>query len=234
MGAGLRTALPAYAAPIASTPSLPCPARSLFFTPADELVLELICHQAGRLTHFCTELDKFPKRVIFSTICRTRIVIGEPAGVSRLGIAAYLAIHLIRLAALYFPLTYFGGLWTGAESKGRHGWIAALLAAVAVVLLFTGIDGIAVLLQRQAPDLLRHELFYAYTGIGDYLFIDLVDLVAMFLGFSLYGRCWRALRLRGKKEWFVALLVSVLLLVIHEAAENQRGVYSSRSPAAIN
>ena len=148
-----------------------------------------------------------------------------------MGVAAYLAIHLIQLAALYFPLTYFGGLWTGAESQGRHGWIAALLAAVAVVLLFTGIDGIAVLLQRQAPDLLRHELFYAYTGIGDYL---VIDLVALFLGFSLYGRCWRALRLRGKKEWFVALLVSVLLLVIHEAAENQRGVYSSRSPAAMN
>ncbi|MCX5936725.1 MAG: hypothetical protein NTW02_00585 [Cyanobium sp. LacPavin_0920_WC12_MAG_62_9] len=151
-----------------------------------------------------------------------------------LGVAAYLAIHLIQLAALYFPLTYFGGLWTGAEIQGRHGWIAALLAAVVVVLLFTSIDGIAVLMQRQAPDLLRHELVYAYTGIGDYLFIDLVDLVAMFLGFSLYGRCWRALRVRGKKEWFVALLVSVLLLVIHEAAENQRGVYSSRSPAAMN
>ena len=151
-----------------------------------------------------------------------------------MGVAAYLAIHLIQLAALYFPLTYLGGLWTGAEIQGRHGWIAALLAAVAVVLLVTGIDGIAVLLQRQAPDLLRHEIFYAYTGIGDYLFIYLVDLVAMFLGFSLYGRCWRALRVRGKKEWFVALLVSVLLCVIHEAAENQRGVYQSNNPAAIN
>ena len=152
-----------------------------------------------------------------------------------MGIAAYLAIHLIQLAALYFPLTYFGGLWTGAESQGRHGWIAALLAAVAVVLLFTGIDGIAVLLQRQAPDLLRHELFYAYTqGLGTTCSLHLVDLVALFVGFSLYGRCWRALRLRGKKEWFVALLVSVLLLVIHEAAENHRGVYSTRSPAAMN
>ena len=151
-----------------------------------------------------------------------------------MGVAAYLAIHLIQLAALYFPLTYFGGLWTGAEIQGRHGWIAALLAAIAVVLLFTGIDGIGVLLQRQAPDLLRHELFYAYTGIGDYLFIDLVDLVALFLGFSLYGRCWRALRLRGKKEWVLALLLSVLLLVIHEAAESHCGVYSSRSPAPMN
>ena len=151
-----------------------------------------------------------------------------------MAIITYLAIHLIQLAALYFPLTYFGGLWTGAESQGRHGWIAALLAAVAVVLLFTGIDGIAFLLQRQAPDLLRNELFYVSTGIGDYLFSYLVDLVAMFLGFSLYGRCWRALRVRGKKEWVLALLLSVLLLAIHEGAENQRGAYSARSPVAIN
>jgi hypothetical protein len=151
-----------------------------------------------------------------------------------LGVAVYLAIHLIRLAGLYYPLTYFGGLWTGAESPGRHGWIAALLAAVAVVLLFLGIDAIAVLMQRPAPDLLRHELVEAFTGIGNYLFIDLVELVALFLGFSLYGRCWRALRVRGKKEWALALLLSVLLLVIHDAAESQPGVYSSRSPAAMN
>ena len=151
-----------------------------------------------------------------------------------MGVAAYLAIHLIQLAALYFPLTYFGGLWTGAEIQGRHGWIAALLAAVAVVLLFLGIDVIAVLMQRSPPDLLHHDLAHEFLGIENRLPIYLLDLAALFLGFSLYGRCWRALRLRGKKEWFVALLVSVLLLVIHEAAENQRGLYSSRSPAAMN
>jgi hypothetical protein len=143
-----------------------------------------------------------------------------------LGVAGYLAIHLIQLLGLYIPLTYFGGLWTGAEGQGRHGWIAALLAAVAVVLLFIGIDGIAVLLQRPTPDLLHVDLAHAFTGIGNRLIIDLADLVVLFLGFSLYGRCWRALRVRGKKEWVVALLVAVLLLVIHEGAENQRGIYS--------
>jgi hypothetical protein len=151
-----------------------------------------------------------------------------------LGVAVYLAIHLIQLLALNIALTYFGGLWSGAESQGRHGWIAALLAAVVVVLLFLGIDGLAVLMQRPAPDLLRHELVHAFTGIGNHLFIDLVDLVALFLGFSLYGRCWRGLRVRGKKEWVLALLLSVLLLVIHDAGESQRGVHASRSPAAMN
>jgi len=119
----------------------------------------------------------------------------------------------------------------GAEIQGRHGWIAALLAAVAVVLLFVGIDAIAVLIQRPVPDLLRHELVYAYTGIRNYLFIDLVELVALFFGFSLFGRCWRALRVRGKKEWALALLLSVLLLVIHDAVESQRGVYSTGNSA---
>ena len=175
------------------------------------------------------------KRVICPAICSTKLSSAEvPAGVSRLAIAPYLAIHLMQLASLYFPMTYFGGLWTGAESQGRHGWIAALLAAVVVVLLFLGIDGLAVLMQRPAPDLLRHELVHAFTGIGNHLFIDLVDLVALFLGFSLYGRCWRALRVRGKKEWVLALLLSVLLLVMHDAGESQRGVHSSRSPAAMN
>mgnify|MGYP006878995120 CR=1 FL=1 len=151
-----------------------------------------------------------------------------------MGLAAYLAIHLTHLAGLYIALTYFGGLWTGAESQGRHGWIAALLAAVAVVLLFLGIDVIAVLMQRSPPGLLHHDLVQEFLGIENRLPIYLFDLATLFLGFSLYGRCWRGLRVRGKKEWFVALLVSMLLLVIHEAAENQRGVYSSRSPAAIN
>jgi hypothetical protein len=122
------------------------------------------------------------------------------AGVVLLGVATYLAIHLIQLLSLYIPLTYFGGLWTGAEGQGRHGWIAALLAAVAVVLLFTGIDGIAVLLKRPTPDLLHVDLARAITGIGSHLIIDLVELVVLFLGFSLYGRCWRALRIRGKKD----------------------------------
>ena len=138
-----------------------------------------------------------------------------------MGLVTYLAIHLIQLAALYFPLTYFGGLWTGAESQGRHGWIASLLAAVAVVLLFLGIDVIAVLMQRPPPDLLRYDLAHEFLGIEKRLPIYLFDLVFISLGFSLYGRCWRALRLRGKKEWLLALLVSVLLLVIHEAAMNQ-------------
>ena len=151
-----------------------------------------------------------------------------------MGLAAYLAIHLTHLVGLYIALTYFGGLWTGAESQGRHGWIAALLAAVAVVLLFLGIDVIAVLMQRSPPDLLHHDLAHEFLGIENRLPIYLFDLVFISLGFSLYGRWWRALRLRGKKEWFVALLVSVLLCVIHEAAENQRGVYSTRSPAAMN
>ena len=151
-----------------------------------------------------------------------------------MGLVAYLAIHLTHLVGLYIALTYFGGLWTGAESQGHHGWIAALLAAVAVVLLFLGIDFIAVLMQRSPPDLLHHDLAHEFLGIENRLPIYLFALVFISLGFSLYGRCWRALRVRGGKEWFVALLVSVLLLVIHEAAENQRGVYSSRSPAAIN
>ena len=72
----------------------------------------------------------------------------------------------MQLAGLYFPLTYFGGLWTGAESQGRHGWIAALLAAVVVVLLFLGIDGLAVLMQRPAPDLLRHGLSTRLPELG--------------------------------------------------------------------
>jgi len=151
-----------------------------------------------------------------------------------LGVAAYLAIHLIHLAGLYIALTYLGGLWSGAESEGRHGWIAALLAAVAVVLLSLGIDVIAVLMQRPPRDLLHYDLAHEFLGIDNRLPIYLFDLVFIFLGCSLYGRCWRALRVRGKKEWFVALLVSVLLLVIHEAAENQRGVYQSNNPAAIN
>ena len=151
-----------------------------------------------------------------------------------MGVAAYLAIHLIHLAGLYIALTYFGGLWSGAESEGRHGWIAALLAAVAVVLLSLGIDVIAVLMQRPPRDLLHYDLAHEFLGIENRLPIYLFDLVFIFLGCSLYGRCWRALRVRGKKEWVFALLVSVLLLVIHEAAENHRGVYSTRSPAAMN
>ena len=143
-------------------------------------------------------------------------------------------MHVIQLLGLYIPLTYFGGLWSGAEIQGRHGWIAALLAAGAVVLLFTGIDGMAVLIQRPAPDLLHHELVQEFLGIENRLPIYLFDLATLFLGFSLYGRCWRGLRVRGKKEWFVALLVSMLLLVLHEAAESQRGVYSSSIPAAMN
>ena len=103
-----------------------------------------------------------------------------------------------------------------------------------MVLLFLGIDVIAVLMQRSPPDLLHHDLAHEFLGIENHLPIYLFDLVFISLGFSLYGLCWRALRLRGKKEWFVALLVSVLLLVIHEAAESQRGVYSTRSPAAMN
>jgi hypothetical protein len=103
-----------------------------------------------------------------------------------------------------------------------------------VVLLFTGIDGMAVLIQRPAPDLLHHELVQEFLGIENRLPIYLFDLATLFLGLSLYGRCWRGLRVRGKKEWFVALLVSMLLLVIHEAAESQRGVYSSSIPAAMN
>ena len=151
-----------------------------------------------------------------------------------MGLVAYLAIHLTHLAGLYIALTYFGGLWTGAESQGRHGWIAALLAAVAVVLLFLGIDVIAVLMQRSPPDLLHHDLAHEFLGIENRLPIYLFDLVFISLGFSLYGLCWRDLRVRGKREWLLALLVSVLLLVIHEAAENQRGVYQSNNPAAIN
>ena len=151
-----------------------------------------------------------------------------------MGVAAYLAIHLIHLAGLYVPLTYFGGLWSGAESEGRHGWIAALLAAVVVVLLFLGIDVIAVLMQRPPPDLLHYDLAHEFFGIDNRLPICLFGLVFIFLGFSLYGLCWRALRVRGKKEWVLALLVSVVLLVIHEAAESQRGVYSSSNPTAMN
>jgi hypothetical protein len=151
-----------------------------------------------------------------------------------LGLVAYLAIHLTHLAGLYIALTYFGGLWTGAESQGRHGWIAALLAAVAVVLLFLGIDVIAVLMQRSPPDLLRYDLAHEFLGIENRLPIYLFDLVFISLGFSLYGLCWRALRVRGKREWLLALLVSVVLLVIHEAAESQRGVYSSSNPPAMN
>ena len=40
--------------------------------------------------------------------------------VGALGVAAYLAIHLIQLLGLSIPLTYFGGLWSGAESQGRQ------------------------------------------------------------------------------------------------------------------
>ena len=142
-----------------------------------------------------------------------------------MGIALYLAVHLIHLAGLYFALTYFGGLWTGAESQGRHGWIAALLAAVVVTLLFMGVDLIAFLMQRTTPEPLHYELAKVMGWAENTFAIYLVNLVALFLGFSLYGRCWRALRVRGKKEWVLALLLSVLLLVIHEAAESQRGVY---------
>ena len=151
-----------------------------------------------------------------------------------MGVATYLAIHLIQFLGLYIALTYFGGLWSGAESQGRHGWIAALLAAVAVVLLFLGIDVIAVLMQRPPPDLLRYDLAHEFLGIEKRLPIYLFDLVFISLGFSLYGLCWRALRVRGKREWLLALLVSVVLLVIHEAAESQRGVYSSSNPPAMN
>ena len=155
-------------------------------------------------------------------------------GATGLGLAAYLVIHLVQLLGLYLILTYFGGLWTGAESQGRHGWIAALLAATVVVLLFVEIDGIAVLMERTTPDLLHHGLIQALTGIGNYLLIDGLELLMLFLGLSLYGRLWRALRVRGKKERVLTLLLSVLLLVIHDAAENQRGIYSSNNPSAIN
>jgi len=156
----------------------------------------------------------------------------EFSAVIGLGVAAFLVIHLIQLAALYFPLTYFGGLWTGAEIQGRHGWIAALLAAVVVLLLFTGIDGFGVLMQRQSPDLLKDQYTHALFATDNHLAIYLIDLVGLFLGFSLYGRCWCALRVRGQKEWLLALLVSVLLLVMHEAAESQLGVYSPTNPAS--
>ena len=154
--------------------------------------------------------------------------------VGALGVAAYLAIHLIQLLGLYIPLTYFGGLWSGAESQGRHGWIAALLAAVAVVLLFMGIDGIAVLMQRPTPNLLLHGQAIAFFGTGNNLIIYPIDLLILFVGFWLYGRCWRSLRVRGRKEWLVALLVSVLLLVINEAAEHGRGIYSTGNGASMN
>ena len=97
-----------------------------------------------------------------------------------MGVAAYLAIHLIHLAGLYVPLTYFGGLWSGAESEGRHGWIAALLAAFAVVLLFLGIDVIAVLMQRPPPDLLHYDIAHEFLGIDNRLPIYLFDLVYIF------------------------------------------------------
>ena len=151
-----------------------------------------------------------------------------------LGVAAYLAIHLIQLLGLYIPLTYFGGLWSGAESQGRHGWIAALLAAVAVVLLFMGIDGIAVLMQRPTPNLLLHGQAIAFFRTNNNLIIYPIDLLILFVGFWLYGLCWRGLRVRGRKEWLVALLVSVLLLVIHEAAEHGRGIYSTGNGASMN
>ena len=99
-----------------------------------------------------------------------------------MGIAAYLAIHLIQLLGLYVALTYFGVLWSGAESQGRHGWIAALLAAVVVVLLFLGIDVIAVLMQRPPPDLLHYDIAHEFFGIDNRLPIYLFDLVFIFLG----------------------------------------------------
>ena len=151
-----------------------------------------------------------------------------------MGVAAYLAIHLIQLLGLYIALTYFGGLWSGAESQGRHGWIAALLAAGVVVLLFMGIDVIAALLHRPTPGLLLHGQAIAFFGTGNNLIVYLIDLLILFLGFSLYGLCWRGLRVRSSKEWVVALLVSVLLLVIHEAAEHGRGIYALSDPVAMN
>jgi hypothetical protein len=97
-----------------------------------------------------------------------------------------------------------------------------MLAAFAVLLLCIGIDGIAVLIDRPAPDFLHHQQAMTIFGTDDGTAVCLFDLAMLFAGFSLYGIVWHGLRERGKKQWMIALLVSVLLLVI----EHGREVYS--------
>ena len=54
--------------------------------------------------------------------------------------AIYALTDLIQLAMAFVVLTAYGAFWKGAESEGRKGWLAALLAAVAVVLIDDWID----------------------------------------------------------------------------------------------
>ena len=136
-----------------------------------------------------------------------------------MGLVAHLAIHLIQLLVLYIALTYFGGLWSGAESQGRHGWIAAMLAAFAILLLCMGVDAIAVLIHRPAPDFLHHEQVMTFFGTDDGTAVYLFDLAMLFVGFSLYGIAWHILRARVKKQMVIALLVSVLLVVAEHGRE---------------
>jgi hypothetical protein len=49
--------------------------------------------------------------------------------------------------------------------------------------------------------------------------VCLFDLAMLFAGFSLFGIVWHGLRVRGKKQWVIALLVSVLLIVIEHGHE---------------
>jgi hypothetical protein len=147
-----------------------------------------------------------------------------------LGVAAYLAIHLIQLLGLYVALTYFGGLWSGAESQGRHGWIAALLAAVVALLLLMGADLVGSFIQGPPSRASLYDQAIALITTGGLSpLTNLIQLLVLFPGFMAYGVAWRYLRARGKKEWVMALLVSVVILVIHEKIEIGSGFYENTS-----
>ena len=42
---------------------------------------------------------------------------------------------VLQLAFLYVGLTYFGGLWKGAQDQGKHGWLASLLWAIGLLVI---------------------------------------------------------------------------------------------------
>ena len=65
--------------------------------------------------------------------------------------------------------------------------------------------------------------------MAGYLSIHQIQLQVLFPVFMAYDVAWRYLRERGKREWVMALLFSVLILVIHEKIEIFSWFYGNTS-----
>jgi hypothetical protein len=47
----------------------------------------------------------------------------------------YPLLLALQLAFLFVILTYFGGMWKGAQDQGGHGWVASLLWAIGLLVI---------------------------------------------------------------------------------------------------